>query len=164
MTAVRQSRPFSCPLTKDALEAQGLTPLYGGAFWSKRFQIRHRVTNLGVNLTGAGLVFTRRFGSIYLSRKTLVLSTGAPTYQIILDDQSTEDQDEGTGTGWVQVFDYPVTPEVTEFATVFAAYPTDDIIRGSYDLSVKLVEDKHHEVIFAGPIDCIKPLTTFPIA
>jgi hypothetical protein len=97
VTIVTPASGFDVVLSEAYVLAHGGTPLVAGDDLEIRFQVRR--DGAAVDLTGWTLWWTMRDkegGTGEFIRRS---STG----QIVLDDQTTEDEDAGTGTGWCSV-------------------------------------------------------------
>lgn len=164
-TSYFASRPLATHLHNDFLLEQGFPLLYGGAYWKLRFCILVKGTNVGADLTNALAIFKLVYGAAALTRKTGVTSSGAPTAQIVLDDQ-TEGGEAGdlTGKGWLTVYCYAVAAEVAEFAPFFVGLGEEGFVRGTYELAVKFADAVTQHPVFGGCIDINKPKNTFPLS
>lgn len=159
----RIARPLTQDLTKTWLEAKGFPVLYGGAYWRFRVHLIDRITRAGKDLTGALAVWKWTSGAIAILRKSSVTSVGAPTTQIVFDDQSSEDTSAGTGTGWLSVYCYAVAAEVTEFATILGSLVEEDFARVEYELAVRFGGAVIQLPVLAGKQDIYKPKNVFPL-
>lgn len=155
--------PQAFDLTNDILANNGWPRLYGGAFWKFRFQIQD-TAGAGRDLTSALVIFKLVYEEASLTRKTGVASSGAPTNQIVLDDQTTEDTEAGTGKGWLSVYCYAIAAEVAEFAAFFTDIGEEGFVRGRYELAVKFGDGDTQHPMFAGRIDINQPQNTFPLS
>lgn len=166
MTAsVFVANPELCHLTNEFLRKHKLPLLYGGAFWKLRFCILAAGSDIGADLTGALVIFKVEYGANLILRKTTVTSAGAPTAQIVLDNQATGGTAGAlTGKGWLSVYCYAVAAEVAEFAPFWVGIGEADFVRGEYELAVRFGDVTTQHPVFSGSLDINKPKNTFPMS
>lgn len=148
--------PTSWDLTPQNLIAFGLDPLVAGDFIEYRFQARS--DGAAVDLTDAEIVLTIRRRAHSTAAEDLILDrrsadtlagwSGTPTNEITLDDQTTEDTDAETGTGWWRL--------------TFTPGDQDALIAAAgiywYDVRARLPDDKIRTLL-RGRIEILPPRT-----
>lgn len=163
MSFITVEQPLNLDLTRDYLLSKNLDPLYGGAYWKRRFQVRNRVTGLGEDLTGALACFAiMDAGTLVTTRKSGTTSSGAPTAQIVFDNQGSEDTVNGTGKGWMSVYFYPIAAEIAAFTTLLAN--SIDLKTCDYELAVKFGDLTTQMPCYAGKLDVLKTKNVFPLS